>query len=102
MKLNQGDTKGNIRTLVQEYERIFPAEYANFVLGTRAQRAQGPETGEMRGSEFIERIVCEWPETLDAIFKQQLTDEDEAWLYTKEGTRWFAKSFPEYAVITKV
>lgn len=88
--------------LVKEYERLFPDEYTMFAIGTRAKRRQGAQTGSLKGMDFIERVVCEWPETLDAIFKQKLTKEDEEWLYTKEGTRWFARTFPEYAVIEKV
>lgn len=88
--------------LVEEYERLFPAEFTQFQVGMRAKKAQGSVNGAIKGMDYIERLVCEWPETLDTVFKKQLSPDDEAWLYTKEGIRWFARKFPQYSVIQKV
>ena len=86
-----------IRTFVREYTLTFPHEFEAFKKGTKEKRANASDAfGTVQGATIIERKMHEIPETLYTIFKMKLSEDDWGYYQSKEGTRWFAKQFPEF------
>lgn len=76
---------------------MFPGEWAEFQLAMKEKRANASDSfGEVQGSEIVERKMHEIPETLYTIFKMKLSEEDWKYFQSKEGTRWFAKHYPQF------
>lgn len=86
-----------IRTFVREYTLTFPQEWEQFNKAMKEKRANSNDDfGVVQGADIIERKMHEIPETLYTIFKMKLNEEDWGFFQSKEGTRWFAKQFPEF------
>lgn len=91
--------QNKIKTLVEDYQRIFPTEYEQFRKAHRVKvDLQRTKFADVKGSSAIEQLLVEKPETLQGILRLQLSDEEWAALDSKAGLRWFAKTFPQYAV----
>ena len=91
--------KNKITKFVGEYEKLFADEFAAFQAGMKEKRKEGfAETG----MDVIERALYEIPETLHAVFSTRMEEDELQWLQTKEGGRWFAKTFKQYCVGEKV
>jgi hypothetical protein len=96
-------TKERIKSLVNEYIKLFPEEYIAFCKGTEALRQMaGNKFALLEGSKDT-RILYEMPETLHTILTQQLTVEELHWLKAggkngHDGGRWFAKTFPTFRI----
>ena len=102
-RLTRLDVHQNIKLLVDEYKRVFADEFASFLVAMRPKRnAQTNKFSEIKGNDFIVRALYEIPETLSTILLLKLSDDDYKWLRTKEGGRWFAKSFKEFRLSEKV
>ena len=98
-----GGTKKKIEKLVKEYIQVMPGEYeqvkkeiATYRIGLKDEWAQ------MEGSEIIARELYRIPETLHAIMHKKLSVEDDLWLRSTEGGRWFANRYPEFRVTKSV
>lgn len=103
MKKSKFDPKANITMLVREYINMFGSEFAAFKMSVSEKRsAQSNKFAETQGMDFVVRALYEVPETLRVIFDQSLEPSDLVWLQSKEGGRWFAKNFPDFALSEKI
>lgn len=101
--LIKGDSKANIRLLVEEYIRLFPQEFSDFKRGNKARvDLLAKKTGEIKGNDVIIRPIAEWPETLDTIFLMKLSKDDREYLHSVSGIRWFASTFKVFSSVEKV
>jgi len=86
-----------IKTYVREYTLAFPQEWEAFKEAMEVKLGQSKDAfGEIADSELIERKLFEMPETLYTILDMKLSKEDFSWFKTKEGSRWFAKQYPQF------
>jgi len=95
--------KEKITELVTTYTEVYRTEYNAFLEGFKiTQDKQLGDYSEVKNSDLIERAVAEWPETLDVIFGNRLTPEEDKYLRSKEGIRWFIKTFKQFRISKKV
>lgn len=86
---------------------LYPDEFQQFKKGVRIKREQQRTKFGETNLDYAERIIHEVPATLFAMLKVRLSEEDMAWLWSeddksKEGVRWFAKTFKDFQVTEKV
>ena len=103
------DPKASIKQIVADYKQLFPDEYQIVIKGIQATREM---TKDDYASFFDEsssenRALYEISETLHGMFVNALSEEELKWLKSgglnhKEGGRWFARTFPEFALPTKI
>ncbi len=96
--MNSSKAKKNISTIVGKFKFTHPDEYAITVKAVEAMHhmviddfASAKDTPMIRG-------LYETPEELYAMFIIELDPEDMNWLKTKEGGKWYAKKFKEFAI----
>lgn len=100
--------KNNITHLVNAYKWAFPDEYRAVIEQVRNNRQKNYyKTGDitkLKGSSGAgaERPIHEISETLFTILHRRLTEEQLAWFGSKQGARWFAKTFPEFSSVEKL
>lgn len=95
--------KTKIGSLVSEYVELFTQEYEDFKVGQKVkQNLQATDTGVIKGDHLVERVIAEWPETLDSIFKLRLNDKEMEWFRGKPGIRWFVRKFKIFSLVRKV
>jgi hypothetical protein len=93
------DIKLKISALVAQWELNNYAEFTRFVEARRAKtETLAKKFAEMPTTGFIERLLYEIPESLDIYITQNIEDEEMAWLKSKIGGLWFAKTFMQYNV----
>lgn len=100
--------KTRVRELVQEYVRLFPAEFEAFKLATAAKidnLGAFNDFAEMKGSDQIVRHLFDLPETLHYAIHRGLSDTEYDWLYSRgefeknrEGLQWFITTFPMFKI----
>ena len=91
-------TKKRIISIVKEYRRFFPRQYA---LATQAnkQRAQNQvsDWGEgLAGSDIIHREELRMPTDLHTILYSKLNAEQQTEFESDAGILWFQRTFPEW------
>lgn len=101
------DTKQNIKKVVEDYIRIFPDEYATAIKGTEMLRSMTQDEFASIDGWYYGRALYEVPETLHNMLVKMLPEEDLKWLKEggvdrKQGGRWFARTFPEFAIAQKI
>lgn len=91
--------KNNIESTVKEYVRLAPDEFSDFKKGMRMKVKNSLDNfAEVKGGDFIIRELYELPETLYAMLKIRLTDDEFTWFRTREGGVWFATKFKDFRV----
>lgn len=91
-----------LKVIVADYKKTFAAEFELFKKAVRQKREnQRTDFGET-GMDFAERILFEVPETLHAMIFRRLTKEQLRYYDSKEGAKWFVKTFPDFQVTRKV
>lgn len=95
------EVKKKITACIKLYHRDFREEAENFYNFVQLKRKDLiKESGEMVGGEHaIERILFEMPETLYGFIATNLSPEEFTWWSTKEGSRWFAKTFKKFSLV---
>lgn len=89
--------KTRIAEIIKEYIRTYPIEWADFCLAVKEKLSlSSNDFGEISGSDLIERKLFEMPETLYIIFKLKMDEAEFEWFKTKEGSRWFVKTYPQF------
>jgi hypothetical protein len=99
--------KMKITTAVQEYKRLFPTEYQNFLKSNHIkigkQNDQWGSTG--KDNNLVERHLFDTPEKLYQAIQRMLNNEEKDWFaargtYIKNfsGAKWFVQSFPEFKI----
>lgn len=97
------NTQNRIKNIVHGYKELFPEEYKVTVKAVEMQRRiQKDEFGSTQNSGNIQRALLEYPETLSTMLIQQLNEEELTYFKSKEGARWFARTFPMFSLATKI
>lgn len=97
------NTQARIKNLVKGYAQYYPEEYGITVKAIEMQRRiQADEFATVKGGVYVGRALYELPERLMNAIYQELDDEELKYLKTKEGGRWFAKSHPQFSLLTKI
>ncbi len=94
-----------IKEIVKSYKEVFPAEYKN-VCDIVKQKRQNmkDQFGSLKGKGankthgVMERAMHEISQTLAVIIQRQLDRAEFAWFHSREGTRWFTKTFKEFSL----
>lgn len=93
-----GQFKLLIRMVVRAYKRQYAEEYKLLCNAVSMQRKllADPKYGTAAHSD--QRALYEITDTLHAALVSNLSIEALSWFKEKEGGRWFAKAFPEFAL----
>ncbi len=95
--------QNKIISITNKYIRRNFEEYSGICQQIKDKRNLQKDKFASTGTDtFIGQLLTEIPETLDNLLQEGLTEEE--WLYykSKEGTRWFAKHYPEFSPAQKV
>lgn len=97
------ETKLKLTGIVKMYIDVFSSEFDDFKIGIAYKRGRlKTKFAEMKGSDLIERELYEIPETLFQLITSRLDVKELEDLRTKDGARWFAKTFPAFRISEKV
>lgn len=90
--------KRNLETIVSKYKFAFPGDYATVVKAVEAMHHMViDEFASMKDATSM-RGLYETPEELYAMFILELDEIDMQWFKSKEGGKWYAKKFKEFAL----
>lgn len=97
-------TKNRIKNLVNGYKELFPQEYeATVLFVTSNRKLQENEFASLKKEQnMIERALYEIPEKLSQMITKELSVEELEFFKSKQGGRWFAKTFSQFALATKI
>lgn len=93
--------KASIEATVSAYIRQFPDEYrivCDAIKGKRKLTHDEFASVESTKEKYVERGLYEIPETLSIALILELNDGAITFLKTKQGGRWFARRYPEFAL----
>lgn len=100
MSTTEIKSQTNISGVVKAYKALFPSEYMTAAQQVHDQRQNSlTKYGEFEkdaGMEVLDRALLTYPETLYYMFESKLDKEDFQYLSSKEGARWFGRTFPEW------
>lgn len=95
--------KDEIKNVVLDYIRLYPEEFAGVAKDIEEKRKlQKNQFSEVKGSDMVERALYETPETLFNMFLKSLSMDAHNWLSSKDGGRWFAKTFDVFKLADKI
>lgn len=90
--------KQNITTIVAKYKFTHPDDYATVVKAVEAMHHMViDDFASSKDSQNI-RGLFETPEELYTMFILELDESDMQWFKTKDGGKWYAKTFKEFAI----
>jgi len=97
-------TKVNIDECVKAYQDVLSWEYAEFLKAIRVKREalKDDKLGTMKNTDMIERVLYEIPASLFDILTRRLDVQELKELRTKQGARWFAKTYPQYRLVKQI
>lgn len=92
-----------IKEIIKTYITLFNVEYRLFTKQQRELR-EGliNEFAANKGDNLIERRLFDVPATLHTMLIEKLDGENLKYFKSKEGARWFAKSFKEFRTAQKI
>lgn len=94
--------KNRIKQIVSAYKRAYPEEYKGVCEMVAVKRTMTwDEFASLEGLKET-RALFEISETLQTMFIQDLNEEETKQFTTIQGSRWFAKTFPEFALPQKI
>lgn len=95
------DFKRSIRFVVAAYKRQYPEEYKLLCNAVRMQRSllKDPKFGVVTDGH---RALYEISENLQAALITYLSVDAITWFKEKEGGRWFANTYREFALPTDI
>ena len=97
------EAKAKITLIVQEYKKNFSVEYSNVVSIVKEKRRNNANRfAKINEGDILERQLFEISETLDGLFFVGLSIDEGKWFRTQEGSRWFTKTFREFASAEKI
>lgn len=94
--------KDKIAEAVEEYEEVYPDEYALFIKYNEENKTNNKDYGEFSDDGMVERLVYELPEKLYNIIEKKLTAEESEEFNSKDFTSWFVTNYPEFKAIQNV
>lgn len=97
-------TKEKIKGCVKAYVELFPEENALVIKYIKDKKwfLEDREFGEAKVSGVITRTLFEIPENLEAIIIKALTEQELVEFRGLKGSRWFAKTFPQFRTADEV
>ncbi len=97
------EAQNKIKAVVEQYKIFYPEEY-RFVARQIADKRKNLNNkfAKTKGMDYAERALTEVPETLFGLFQKTLSEDEVSYYASKEGTRWFAKTFPDFRSGEKV
>lgn len=96
--MNAVKAKSNIEKVVSKYKFAYADDYATVVKAVEAMHHMVvDEFASFQDSKNL-RGLYETPEELYAMFIIDLDEHDMQWFKTKDGGRWYAKRFKEFAL----
>lgn len=103
--MDQNTAQTKLKQIVKSYKEVFPAEYRGLcqIVQQKRQRMKD-EFGSLKGKDanrthgVMERVLFEISETLSVIIQRQLDKGEYEWFHSKEGSRWFQKTFKEFSL----
>lgn len=98
--------KTKIDVAVQEYIKLFPAEFEAFKKANKVTiDKQRNKWASIEGEHAVQRHLYDLPEKLHHAIEQTLTQEERDWFHAKgefygkfQGTEWFMKKYPVFSV----
>ena len=97
------DIKLKIEKIVKGYAKAYPDEFEAFKKGVKQKLyIQRDKFASTKNMDFVIRGLYEIPETLLGLLKLKLTMDEWKFYESKEGGRWFAKKFKEFAIAEKI
>lgn len=97
------DIQLKIKALVEDYIRLFPEEYESVKRIVKDKRElQKKKTAELENFGFVERALFEYPARLFNLLQSQLTEDEKAYFQSKEGARWFGRTFKEFLITNAI
>lgn len=101
--------KTHIKKIVEDYIKLYPGDYKIVKEGIEMQRKMllDSEYGQASNTGSEMRALFEIPADLSEMFIMRLTEEEMEWFKAggpdrKQGGRWFAKTFKEFALPQKI
>ena|SRR3990167_10134786 len=101
MESNTAQTK--LKEIVKSYKQLFPAEYKGVCEIVKQKRKGAKDkfgnlnSGANKTHGVMERALFEISETLNVIISRQLDMGEYAYFHSKEGSRWFQRTFKEFS-----
>jgi hypothetical protein len=107
MKTRVGESSASFRRSIRDavdlYKFEHKEEYRLVKEAIRMRRSllKDPKYGQiLDGADG--RALSEYPDTLHAMIVAALSDEGLTWWKSKEGGRWFAQTYPEFALAENI
>lgn len=101
--------KHKIKIVVQEYKKLFPIEYSIVCDMVKQKRELTMnEFNHIEGTDTEMRGLFEIDEVLNNLIVRALDSEELNWFKMgtqtsrNQGGRWFAKTFPQFALAKKI
>lgn len=97
--------QNKIRNVVILYQRTNPEAYAtviNEIANRRKLNLDRFASTRENGEHAVERALYEIPETMFAGILQNLDEYQLQYFKSKEGSRWFAKTFKMFSVADEI
>jgi hypothetical protein len=92
-----------IRTAVADYMRMFPEDWKECQIEIGMQRQNlDNEYATINATHAIQRALFSVPEKLSIMIGKKLETDELVLFKEKEGGRWFAKEFPQFAISREV
>ena len=95
------EAQNKIKATVEGYKNIYKDEYVFVCNQIKTKRGNTNKFAET-GMDYAERLLTEVPETLFQLFMETLSEDEIQYYSSKEGTRWFAKTYPEFRGAEKI
>lgn len=96
------EAQNKLKATVEQYKKFYPDEYIFVCNQIKQKRVNQNTKFADTKMDFAERALTEVPETLFGLFQRLLSESEIQYYASKEGTRWFAKTYPEFRVGDKV
>jgi|SRR6185369_946793 len=90
--------------VVNSYRQFYPDDYVAVckIVKDKRENLKNKFGDLTKTTDLLERPLTEYPETLFFLLNQILTQDEMKYFSSLKGHLWFAKTFPEFRVTTKV
>ena len=96
------DAQKKIHSVVEQYKKFYPDEYEFVVKQIATKRTHLNNEFAETKMDYAERALTEVPETLFFLLQRILSEDEMSYYASKQGTRWFAKTFKDFRSGVKV
>lgn len=99
----RNSTKLKIKSVVDEYKVMFPEDYKGTCEVVLHQRKNlKNEYASVIGSHVLQRALFSISEVLQGLIESRLDVGELTEFKEKESSRWFAKTYKEFSLATKI